>query len=360
VRDRDELNVGVYELARELGVDSYAVMAKLKAMGEYVRTASSTIKAPVADRVRAQFSLQPVKAREDTAAWRPLSRRSTDAPWEDEILYEDVPAHLSQPLIYWLESLFKRAENYRTTVGYAERKAGRVAARVRLDLGSVSAKDASRDQYREDWSDIRALMHLARTQGGAVLLDVVDATLADGVDRLEADELEQLLTDAGSAWHVAADGKALQRRVSIAARQALEATSGTAAAVHLNAAWTAAYGRHPDPSLAYSQAIKAVESVSIPIVLDRDRLATLGRVIGQLDQQPQRYQLAIRAPRGDRQAEITTLLAMLRLLWGGQTDRHGNSAPPVPVTLQAAEAAVHLALTLVHWFQSGAISRTGT
>jgi hypothetical protein len=291
------------------------------------------------------------------AGWRPLSRRGAEVSGEDEILYEDVPPHLSQPLLYWLKSLFERAENHERTTAFAERKAGRVAARVRLDLRSVPPQDASRTRYPNEWSDTLALMHLARTRDGTVLLDIVDATLADSVDRLEAEDLERLLTDAGSAWHVAADGNALHRRVSSAARQAMEATSGTTAADHLNAAWAAAYGRHPDPSLAYSQAIKAVESASIPVVLPQDRLATLGKVIGELGQQPQRWQIAISAPGGGSQADITSLLAMLRLLWNGQTDRHGSSGTPVLVTHQAAEAGVHLALTLVHWFQSGAISR---
>ena len=39
--------VRVYELAKEFGVESKAVMAKLQEMGEFVRSASSTIEAPV-------------------------------------------------------------------------------------------------------------------------------------------------------------------------------------------------------------------------------------------------------------------------------------------------------------------------
>ena len=38
--------VRVYELAKELGVDSKALMAKLSELGEFVRSASSTIEAP--------------------------------------------------------------------------------------------------------------------------------------------------------------------------------------------------------------------------------------------------------------------------------------------------------------------------
>ena len=43
----------VHELAKELGVESKTVLAKLKEMGEFVKSASSTIEAPVARRLRA-------------------------------------------------------------------------------------------------------------------------------------------------------------------------------------------------------------------------------------------------------------------------------------------------------------------
>ncbi|WP_208766414.1 translation initiation factor IF-2 N-terminal domain-containing protein, partial [Streptomyces chryseus] len=39
--------VRVYELAKEFGVESKVVMAKLQELGEFVRSASSTIEAPV-------------------------------------------------------------------------------------------------------------------------------------------------------------------------------------------------------------------------------------------------------------------------------------------------------------------------
>jgi len=42
----------VHELAKELGVDSKTVLAKLKEMGEFVKSASSTVEAPVARRLR--------------------------------------------------------------------------------------------------------------------------------------------------------------------------------------------------------------------------------------------------------------------------------------------------------------------
>ncbi len=45
----------VHELAKELGVESKVVLAKLTEMGEYVKSASSTVEAPVARRLRATF-----------------------------------------------------------------------------------------------------------------------------------------------------------------------------------------------------------------------------------------------------------------------------------------------------------------
>src|ERR1700689_3365243 len=50
--------VRVYELAKEFGVESKAVMAKLQEMGEFVRSASSTIEAPVVRRLTEPFAGQ--------------------------------------------------------------------------------------------------------------------------------------------------------------------------------------------------------------------------------------------------------------------------------------------------------------
>ncbi|HXP19377.1 MAG TPA: translation initiation factor IF-2 N-terminal domain-containing protein, partial [Streptosporangiaceae bacterium] len=54
--------VRVYELAKEFGVESKAVMAKLQEMGEFVRSASSTIEAPVVRRLKEAFAGQAAAA----------------------------------------------------------------------------------------------------------------------------------------------------------------------------------------------------------------------------------------------------------------------------------------------------------
>ncbi len=61
--------VRVYELAKELGVESKDVLAKLQELGEFVRSASSTIEAPVARRLKeAMPAAAPKKAAPKKAA----------------------------------------------------------------------------------------------------------------------------------------------------------------------------------------------------------------------------------------------------------------------------------------------------
>ncbi|NDZ93413.1 translation initiation factor IF-2, partial [Streptomyces sp. SID11726] len=45
----------VHELAKELGVTSKQVLERLKEQGEFVKSASSTVEAPVARRLRESF-----------------------------------------------------------------------------------------------------------------------------------------------------------------------------------------------------------------------------------------------------------------------------------------------------------------
>ncbi|HJZ10447.1 MAG TPA: translation initiation factor IF-2 N-terminal domain-containing protein, partial [Trebonia sp.] len=68
--------VRVYELAKEFGVESKAVMAELENMGEFVRSASSTIEAPVVRRLKEQFAGDSAKpGRQGQRAAAPAGRR---------------------------------------------------------------------------------------------------------------------------------------------------------------------------------------------------------------------------------------------------------------------------------------------
>ena len=63
--------VRVYELAKEFGVESKAVMDQLKEMGEFVRSASSTIEAPVVRRLKEAFSATAAPQDQQAARSRP-------------------------------------------------------------------------------------------------------------------------------------------------------------------------------------------------------------------------------------------------------------------------------------------------
>uniref|UniRef100_UPI0024543E24 translation initiation factor IF-2 N-terminal domain-containing protein n=2 Tax=Nocardia wallacei TaxID=480035 RepID=UPI0024543E24 len=52
----------VHELAKELGVTSKELLATLKEQGEFVKSASSTVEAPVARRLRESFSSKSAPA----------------------------------------------------------------------------------------------------------------------------------------------------------------------------------------------------------------------------------------------------------------------------------------------------------
>ncbi|HEU5419130.1 MAG TPA: translation initiation factor IF-2 N-terminal domain-containing protein, partial [Streptosporangiaceae bacterium] len=72
--------VRVYELAKEFGVESKAVMAKLQEMGEFVRSASSTIEAPVVRRLKEAFAAQQPKAQAGNGQRRAQSVSASAGP----------------------------------------------------------------------------------------------------------------------------------------------------------------------------------------------------------------------------------------------------------------------------------------
>ena len=65
--------VRVHELAKELGQPSKVVLQKLQDMGEFVRSASSTIEAPVARRLRQEFPAADSAAKKTPGAPTPGS-----------------------------------------------------------------------------------------------------------------------------------------------------------------------------------------------------------------------------------------------------------------------------------------------
>ncbi|WP_176710341.1 hypothetical protein [Streptomyces sp. Wb2n-11] len=266
-----------------------------------------------------------------------LSQDTSDA------LYEDVPDHLRRPLQKWVHEMAGRADGY---IGET------VCLRLRIAVPDKT--NASR---------------FLSQQEGIGLLDAVDEILAflvemDVHDQSEVRDLGILLDDAGSAYRVADDEGGLELRVSPGVSEAMHqtitdaaaATSTGSAADHLAAAWRAAYGLHPDPVRAYSEAIKAVECAAHSVIQPNHARATLGTMLGEIGNARSKFRTAISTPEGGD--PVAPVEAMMRTLWDGQTSRHGKQTPTVPETLEASRAGVHLAAALVQWFASGAVVRT--
>jgi hypothetical protein len=132
-------------------------------------------------------------------------------------------------------------------------------------------------------------------------------------------------------------------------------TSGRAGR-HLASAWHDVYKRDPAASEGYREAVRVVEVAAIPIVIPNDSGATLEKVIPALRNASNKWRIVL-TPSGSDPVE--TVAHMCELLWKSQWDRHGVSDESVPlnVSLPEAQAAVHLASTLVQWFTSGAVMR---
>ena len=69
--------VRVYELAKELGVESKTVLSMLKDMGEFVRSASSTVEAPVERRLKEKLASEPPPVKKAPAKKASTAKAST-------------------------------------------------------------------------------------------------------------------------------------------------------------------------------------------------------------------------------------------------------------------------------------------
>lgn len=283
----------------------------------------------------------------------PLSVRSAGGDPRFEQLHEDVPEWLFEPLGRWLRPAFGQGRwqdelvsavqtGLRVVVPRQPRRVVTPGASYRFNDLMTWAGPSARLLDVVDWVVQRA-PHL--------LLDM-DTTPQD-----EVAQLESLLRTGGSAWMVAPQGEAwlLQRRVGPAttAQLGTAVTAAGDADGHLERAWVAAFGRHPDPSGAYREAVNAVEHVACPLVVHNDTAATLGKVIGQLRAGGWATTFRVNPTKTPALPPIGTVAAMCELLWNSDP-RHGNDSRGVP-TLGEAQAAAHLAVLLVCWFTDGTI-----
>jgi len=88
--------VRVHELAKELGVESKVVLAKLKEMGEFVKSASSTVEPPVVKRFTDQFG-DELRAAADKGAAKKAPAKKAAAPKAAEPAPETPAAPAETP-----------------------------------------------------------------------------------------------------------------------------------------------------------------------------------------------------------------------------------------------------------------------
>ena len=85
---------------------------------------------------------------------------------------------------------------------------------------------------------------------------------------------------------------------------------------------------------AYGEAVKAIEVAAKPVVTPDDPLATLGKMISAIRDEPGKWETDAEFDGG-----VQTILAMMKLAWKGQL-RHGDENAPIDVSQEAAEMTV--------------------
>jgi hypothetical protein len=285
--------------------------------------------------------------------WRPLGFEDSDTITY-EALHDGVPGWMAESFWDWMRTQFllsHDSEDYPGALDYYldQDLVRQVERRCRVAI-PYRGFDAE-----VGMGEIRGSAEAANAQ-----LRIADFLLSLRTSDHAARKLNTVLEESGSMWRAGerSGSQGLIRRVpdSIQTAVANATLSGGHAGARLARAWGATYGIDPNPSLAYSLAVKAVEDAAIPVVSPNDTSATLGKINSQIRNTGD-WRLPLQ--REDEHATTrSTLLSMMKMLWAGQADRHGgHHDPDLVITQEAAEVAVMTAATLVQWFTSGAVAR---
>ena len=88
--------VRVYELAKELGLESKELLAKLQEVGEFVRSASSTVEAPVVRKLMDKFPELTPKEEAPKAKKAPAKKTAAKKTAAKPMSVEDLPPELQE------------------------------------------------------------------------------------------------------------------------------------------------------------------------------------------------------------------------------------------------------------------------
>ena len=292
--------------------------------------------------------------------WKPLSVREGRRKDDYDGPFDGVPEWLFAELWGWIDAQYPVSQaGFPRPAAIGEYRA--IASMLRLSL------DSPADPILDSAMDLQRALYRVAQASPETLLDVADYWLRTA-DRERPGpahhphvySLNAILASSGSIYRVMTDSTPpyLDRRVAPEIQQVVGQLSARGrAGEHVGLAWKALYGRKPDPSAGYREAIKAVEAAAIPIISPANDRATLGTVIADIRNAPDKWEVTLHSTTPEGQLPV--IQGMLELLWNGQSDRHGTPDPnaPLSVTQEQAEAALHLALTLVQFFTAGAVRR---
>ena len=262
----------------------------------------------------------------------------------EEVLVEGFPPYLRESVFPWL---FLEMGDKTTFIDQSLMLA--FQRRIKRDLGFTASGMIARREMRS-----RLLSLDDNTFVNLVSFVLYDA-YADDVDTVET-----VLSEGGSEW-MAMWGdqhgllvKRVPEGVLSAVKPVLSASD--AASRKLQEAWGDAFGVNPRPSVAYGNAVVAVETAALSVIKVAKQDPTLADLFSILEAEKPKWGLVLRD--SDKAPGAKTLAAMLRTIWRGHESRHGRPEYK-DASIEEARAAVLLAATLVDWFTTGVVRPVG-
>lgn len=287
------------------------------------------------------------------------SRRNTPLSG-NEALYDGVQKWMESSIWNWLSGRFKYTSTNKTRYhnGYLHD----VELHCRLTFGSNS----------EDFNLFNGL-YAVFTANTDHALDIVQATIEVAVIKETKNmweskvitvpainALNEILIKGGSKWHIVVDGSKarMESRVDTTTINAYKQLISTSEdfSKHLKTAWEDCFGRSPDLSGAYTNAIKAVEAATWKVITPSNMKATLGTMLNDFDAQSKAEKFNVGFKDIDASSTLDMAHALMQRLWKSQTDRHATGNYKNPSQLEA-ESAIYMAITICQIFSSGLITR---
>lgn len=262
--------------------------------------------------------------------WMPGSRKAALGLEEP---YSGVPDHLKRPLWNWCETLLRAVYG----------APGRAVMAMRMELTQLPIGDLQRACAESDFQ-LDLVEFLLETQCAQGIYDA---------DWESAELLDRQLSEANSLYQVNSTRSALEVRTLPEVKSRVGAVVDTApgrAGECLADAWNLAYARDANAKSAYAAAVEAVEAAFSLRVSPNNTRQTLGTMIRDIRAKPTKWKFVIDDDGSG--AGVVAVVDLMSLLWERQV-RHGTDERD-PVSPEEAQAAVHLAATLVQYGVSGA------